>query len=251
MPKGTTKLKRKIIKIDEEKCDGCGDCVPSCAEGALQIVDGKARLVKEIYCDGLGACLGECPQGAITFEEREAEAYDPQATKQHLARLAEQAEKPAAQHHAMGGCPGSALHDFSDRDDEQTGDAASGGGQPSALRQWPVQIPLVPPAAPYLKNADLLIAADCVPFAHAGFHAQLLKGRRVLIGCPKLDDLESYHQKFKAIIEVAQPKSITVAIMEVPCCGGLAQVVQQAAEETDYKGEVKIVVVGIDGRTKE
>jgi NAD-dependent dihydropyrimidine dehydrogenase PreA subunit len=249
MSKETTKLKRKIIVIDEAKCDGCGDCVPACHEGALQIIDGKAKLVKEIYCDALGDCLGECPTGAISFEEREAEAYDEEATKRHVAKLAKQQAKPQATAHAGGGCPGSAIRDFTS--DEDTADDTNGADAPSALRQWPVQIALVPPQAPYLQGADLLIAADCVPFAHAGFHSQLLKGKRVLIGCPKLDDVEAYVEKFQQILEVAKPKSVTVAIMEVPCCGGLQQATQQAAEAAGYKGEVKTVVVGVDGELRK
>jgi len=249
MSKASTKIKRKIIVINEDKCDGCGDCVPACHEGALQIIEGKAKLVKEIYCDALGDCLGECPQAAISFEEREAEPYDEEATKKHVAKLAKRKEGAHPAPHAGGGCPGSAIRDFTA--DEDAADDAAGGDAPSALRQWPVQIALVPPQAPYLKNADLLIAADCVPFAHAGFHSRLLKGKRVLIGCPKLDDVQAYLEKFQQIIEVAEPKSITVAIMEVPCCGGLLQVTQQAAEAAGYKGEVKSVVVGVDGELRK
>jgi NAD-dependent dihydropyrimidine dehydrogenase PreA subunit len=186
--------KRKIIKIDEKKCNGCGECVPNCAEGALRIIDGKARLVSDVFCDGLGACLGHCPQGAITIEERDAEAF----------------------------------------------------GR-TELRQWPVQIMLVPPIAPYFNNADLLIAADCVPFAYPDFHRELLKGKILLVGCPKLDDLSLYKDKISQILKANNIKSVTYAHMEVPCCFGLIGVVEDAITASGKNIPFNNVTVSIGG----
>ncbi|MBM3287029.1 MAG: 4Fe-4S ferredoxin [Candidatus Eisenbacteria bacterium] len=234
---------RKIIEIDEELCDGCGLCVPSCHEGALAIVNGKARLVKDSYCDGLGACLGECPQGALRVIEREAERFE----------LPEPAAAPAAPAHAAPAhavptCPSARVLAF-DRPVPH-GKGAEGPQSPSALRNWPLQLALVPPFAPFLKDADLLIAADCVPFAFADFHRTFLAGRAVVVGCPKLDDLNAYVQKLSAILETAGVRSVTVVKMEVPCCGGIAQAARMAVEASGRPVPFSIVTIGIGGEIK-
>ncbi len=205
--------KRKIVEIDESKCDGCGLCVPSCAEGAIQVIAGKARLVSDVYCDGLGACLGECPQGAITIVDREAEAFDEQAANRHVAAMG----KPEAQ-------------------------------EPSALGNWPLQLHLVPSTAPYLQNADLLLVADCVPFALADFHRRFLRGRPVVIGCPKLDDGEAYVAKLVSILTLASIRSLTVVHMEVPCCQGLVRIAQTALAATGAKVPLEDVTISIRGK---
>ncbi|MFA6294507.1 MAG: 4Fe-4S binding protein, partial [Victivallales bacterium] len=174
-------MKRNIVNIDESKCDGCGLCVSACAEGAIQLVNGKAKLVSDIYCDGLGACLGECPRGAITIEERDAPAFDVKAVHKHLEKLV---EKPKKENHPHSGCPGMAVMSFNKNDKNSTKPAQK---IDSELTQWPVQMHLVPPVAPYWDNADLLICADCVPFAYPNFHSELLKGKKLMIACPKLD----------------------------------------------------------------
>jgi NAD-dependent dihydropyrimidine dehydrogenase PreA subunit len=233
--------KRKIVKIDEELCDGCGLCVPSCAEGALQIIDKKARLVGENLCDGLGACLGECPQGAITIEEREAEEFDEAAVHKHL-RVQAAPELPC-------GCPGSAVRTIA-CDEGSAGVPAIRAR--SELTHWPVQLMLVPSNAPFLKGADILIAVDCVPFKVPDFHAKYLKGKVLLVGCPKLDDLEFYRRKFKEVFETARPRSITVLRMEVPCCGGIVQAVQEARDHSAPSLPVTVHTIGIrDGEVIE
>lgn len=214
---------RKIVRIDEEKCNGCGECVPSCAEGAIQIVDGKARLLADNLCDGLGACLGDCPLGAITIEEREADEFDEEAVEEHLKAAA---PAPRAAHAAPasapgGGCPSARVQSF----------APAAGGCPSApsrLAQWPVQLHLVPPSAPFLRGADLLLAADCAPFAYPDFHETLLKGKALLIACPKLDDTSPYLDKLTAMLSQNDIRSLTVVHMEVPCCSGLIHLARQA-----------------------
>ncbi|MEA1997516.1 MAG: 4Fe-4S binding protein [Gemmatimonadota bacterium] len=215
---------RKIVVIDEEKCDGCGLCVPSCAEGAIQIIDGKARLVSDIYCDGLGACLGKCPRDAISIEERDAENFDKKAAKKHVQQLS---EKEGLTLPASGVCPG-ALSRMWDNRPAAGKTAADRPSTPSALGNWPVQLNLVPLKAPYFDGADLLIAADCVPFAFEGFHARLLEGKTLLIGCPKLDDAEHYLEKLTQIFLQNDIRSVEVAIMEVPCCSGLTRLVLSA-----------------------
>jgi len=273
---------RDIIKIDEELCDGCGQCVPACAEGALKIVDGKARLVSEVYCDGLGACLGECPQGAITIEKREAPDFDAQAVEQHLAKSGKGTEdrrpsqEAGTEENEIGsrvkapkakkpdlpcGCPGSAMRSF-DAENEQArlkarsmlsrqarGSAPTsyGADRRSALGHWPVQLMLVPAGAPFLKGADILICADCVPFAVPDFHSRYLRGRSVLVGCPKLDDLALYRDKLQDIFESAEPKSITVLRMEVPCCGGIAKAVIDARDGAGLDLPVEVHTLGIRG----
>jgi len=232
---------RTIIRIDRGKCTGCGLCVPDCEEGALQIVDGKACLVKEIYCDGLGDCLGACPEGALTLEDREAEAFDEVAVNEHLEHLrSAKTEDPLP-----CGCPGSAV-----RAVEATM-TVGGGSRPSAsaLAQWPVQLNLVPPGAPFLQGADILVCADCVPFAMANVHSRFMAGRAVLVGCPKLDDAAHYRAKLEQIFREAQPKSVTVLRMEVPCCGGLTQLVQEAyrASGVNCPLDVRVVEIACGG----
>ena len=241
-------MKRKIIRIDEDKCDGCGLCASACAEGAIRIIDGKARLVSETYCDGLGACLGECPRGALTIEEREAPGFDEEAVKEHMKK-----EKPAEHTHAAhhGGCPSARMMDFSSAPSgERKTAGASGDGAPSrsALTHWPVQLHLISPAAPYFQKADVVLAADCVAYALGGFHEGGLKGRKLAIACPKLDDgLEEYEEKVRALIDGAGINTLTVMIMQVPCCSGLLALAKRAAGTAKRKVPVKAVVVGLKG----
>jgi len=239
------KIKRKIIDIDPELCDGCGQCVPSCAEGAIQIVDGKARLVAEKYCDGLGACLGECPTGALKITERESEDFDPAAVEEHLQALGQQAHHAAPQPPLACGCPSTQLQCF--------GPAAAApspgpAGLASSLTHWPVKIRLVPPTAPFLKGADLLVTADCVPFSYPNFHADLLPGKVVLIGCPKFDDIREYIDKFTQIFQAADINSVTTVIMEVPCCSGLGYIVDQAMAAAGKKIPHEQIVIGTRGQ---
>ncbi|MCK5548439.1 MAG: 4Fe-4S binding protein [Thermoplasmata archaeon] len=277
--------KRKIIRIDEEKCNGCGLCIPNCPEGALQIIDEKARLVSDLFCDGLGACIGHCPEDAITIEEREAEEYDEKKVMEnivkqgkntiraHLEHLKEHGateyldqaigylkehnveiplgEESTAQHtpghmDPFSGCPGSKMMQFEETEEETNGAAPVMKGV-SRLRQWPIQIMLVPPFAPYLKNADLLVAADCVPFAYAAFHEDFLKGKVVLIGCPKLDDAEFYKQKLTEIVKTNELNSLTVVHMEVPCCFGLVQILKSAIADSGKDIPFETVTVSIKG----
>lgn len=246
--------RRKIIKIDEEKCDGCGLCVPACPEGALQIVAGKARVVKESYCDGLGVCIGKCPKDAITIEEREAEEFDPEAVAAHMkSRRSEGAETdaPEAAHSlSFAGCPGAAsglLRPAGAAELETTGSRAK--APESRLVNWPVQLRLVPLVAPYFQNANLLISADCIPFYYADFHRRLLDGRTLLVGCPKLDDVDLYRRKLAALFAQNEIKSIAVVHMEVPCCFGLVQLVRAALEESGKRIPLTVTKVSIrDGR---
>ena len=216
------KVMRKIIEIDEEKCDGCGNCVPSCAEGAIQIIDGKAKVVKEAFCDGLGACLGECPQDALKLVEREAEEFDETAVEAHLRHLETDTEEKTPETLACG-CPSAQLKTFpvSGTDCRSANAPALMEAGASALCHWPVQIRLIPPTAPFLKGADLLITADCAAVASPRFHTDYLKGKVVMMGCPKFDDVASYVEKFAQIFKTAGINSITTLIMEVPCCSGL------------------------------
>jgi len=255
------KIKRKIIKIDEEKCDGCGLCIPSCPEGALQIVGGKAKLVKEQFCDGLGACLGECPTGALTVEEEEVEQYDeegvighireqsPELLEKHLAHLKQHAhELPQYHSHQnISSCPSAKMLHW-EKKGEDTGEKA---GTDSELRQWPIQIHLVPPSAPYFHNADLVLGADCVPFAYPNFHADFLKGNAVIIGCPKLDDAEAYIDKLTQILKSSDIKSIKVVHMEVPCCYGMVHIAQEAIKKSGKDIPLKTVNIGIKGEILE
>jgi NAD-dependent dihydropyrimidine dehydrogenase PreA subunit len=239
--------RRKIVKIDEEKCDGCGLCVPACAEGAIQVIDGKARLISEVYCDGLGACLGECPQGAITIEEREAAEFDEEEVRKHMEK-GSRADEPLED--LPKGCPGLAFAKLRPGAAPQ----AKGTGaarEESGLGNWPVQLRLVPPGAPFLRGADILVSADCVPFCVADFHERYLKGRVVLVGCPKLDDLESYRGKLREIFSEARPESITVLRMEVPCCAGIAAAVVEARDRALPERPVRIDTIGIRGEIRE
>jgi len=244
-------MKRLIVKIDEEKCNGCGACVPNCVEGALRIVDGKARLVGDALCDGLGACLGECPQGALTVEEREAPAFDEEAAKAHMARFGlspthatATAAEPVALAVPAGGCPGSRAMSIGRRPAPV---AMSGVAAPSELANWPVQLTLMPLRAPYLRGADLLISADCVPFALPNFHADLLRGRVLAVGCPKLDDSEFYVEKLSAILRDNEVKSLTIAHMEVPCCFGLVRVVKEALRRAGKDLPLRDLTVTVQG----
>lgn len=234
---------RKIVEIDEDKCDGCGLCVPACAEGAIQIIDGKAKLVADTYCDGLGACLGECPQGAISLKEREAAGYDEVAVQRHLKR---RQEPVPLSHRQKPSCPGSALRQIAPLGSANP--AAVSGEARSRLGHWPVQLMLVPPHAPFLKDADLLVCADCVPFAVPDFHGRYLAGRTVLVGCPKLDDLEYYGGKLRAILSEARPRRLTVLRMEVPCCGGIAQAVVEARNQAQRGLAIEVHTIGIRGQ---
>lgn len=237
---------RKIIQIDEDKCDGCGLCASACAEGAIRIEDGKARLVSENYCDGLGACIGECPQGAITIVEREAEAFDEEAVERHLAGggVAEDEGRAEGTDRLACGCPGSMAREL---DVVANAENGARGRSPSQLRNWPVQMHLVPPTAPYLEGASLLLAADCVGFSCPDFHRDLLRGKTLIVGCPKLDDAAYYREKLAAILRDNDVRDITVAFMEVPCCLGLVKLARQAVADSGRDIPVFTVKVGIRG----
>jgi len=277
---------RTMVHIDEDKCDGCGLCVPDCAEGALQIINGKARLVSDIYCDGLGACLGSCPQDAITMVEREADAYDEEAVSKRLENLGrdplphgqehghgkagkeggesheevqdlacgcpgtlsqsfDRPKAPPAAPRAGGGCPGSRSQSFDQPKAPPAGDAE--GPVASRLGNWPVQIMLVPPKAPYLDGADLLIAADCAPFAYGDFHRRFMEGKTLLVGCPKLDNTQIYVDKLTHMFRENNIRSISVVFMEVPCCSGLVQLVQEALRQSGASIPATLYRVGIKG----
>lgn len=261
---------RDIVIIDEDKCDGCGLCVPACAEGAIQMVDGKAKLSADNLCDGLGACLGHCPQDAIKVIKREADEFDEEAVEAHLKETAPEklaafhAEhqhapagggcpsaqvqnftKPAAP--AGGGCPSARLMNF-DNKSEQEG--SQEGQRPSELRQWPLQLHLVPPTAPFFQGADVVLAADCAPFALADFHKDILKDKALAIACPKLDDTSPYVDKITAMITQSGIKSLTVVLMEVPCCGGLLAMAKQAIANSGVDLPLETIVVGIQGDIK-
>ncbi|MCP4704896.1 MAG: 4Fe-4S ferredoxin, partial [candidate division Zixibacteria bacterium] len=222
------------------------------AEGAIQIINGKAKVVKDSYCDGFGACLGECPQDAITMIEREADEYDEEAVQRHLADLDRKKATPLPviessplPTQAHGGCPGSAMKGFDQQNQTPSSEAAS--DLQSQLRHWPIQLMLVPPHAPFLKKADILVCADCVPFTVPDFHSRYLAGRALIVGCPKLDDLQHYHEKLKEIIKEACPKKLTVVKMEVPCCTGIAQITIQARNEVAPNIPVEVITLGIQG----
>ncbi len=268
-------MKRSIVRIDESRCNGCGQCVPNCHEGALQIIDNKARLISDLFCDGLGACVGHCPQDAITIEEREAEPYDERKVMEenivpkgentinaHLEHLREHdaeeyldeavayleekgIENPLGKEgekKEFCGCPGSRMMEFKGEGGSEKGTRAS------KLRQWPVQFHLISPNAPYFKKADVLLAADCTAYALGNFHKDHLNGKRLIIACPKLDSHEEiYSEKLVALVDEAEINTLTVMIMEVPCCGGLAQLTQDALAKAKRKVPVKKIVVGIRG----
>ena len=238
---------RKIVKIDEEKCNGCGLCIPNCAEGALQIVDGKAKLVSEKFCDGLGACLRHCPEDAITVIDREAVEFDEKAVEAHLHKQKEAQPKPEPQP-LFTGCPSSRAMHF--KIPETQTEAVSNTPSVSMLSQWPVQLKLVPINAPYFQDADLLIAADCVPFAYPNFHQDFLKGKAVVVGCPKLDDVQYYKEKLTEIFKTNSIKSVTVPYMEVPCCFGLVKATEDAIAASGKNIPLKKVKIGIRGEIK-
>ncbi|OGR25194.1 MAG: 4Fe-4S ferredoxin [Desulfobacterales bacterium RIFOXYA12_FULL_46_15] len=243
------KIMRKIIRIDEERCTGCGNCVIACAEGAIKIIDGKARVIADKYCDGLGACIGDCPEDALKIIEREADDFDEKAVEEllkHRKAAKEETKQPAC------GCPSAAVKIFHMAG---TADACGCADKPfvqatggkSALGHWPVQIKLVPPGAPFLKNADLVIAADCVPVAYPCFHTDFLKGKAVMIGCPKFDNAEEYVEKLSKVFQVSGIKSIISVVMEVPCCSALPIIVKKALARAGVEIPFKEVVVSTRG----
>jgi len=276
-------VKRKIIKIDEQKCNGCGLCIPNCPEGALQVIDGKARLISDIFCDGLGACIGYCPQGAILTEEREAEEYNEKKVMNeniikagkntiiaHLKHLKEHGEtgylKDAIEvlkeksieidlkdvttcgcdHPPHKACPGSKIMDFTD---EKENLIEESGSRISQLRQWPIQLHLVPPNAPYLHDKDVILVADCVGYTLADFHKDYLKGGSIVIACPKFDsNLDSYIKKLTSMIDNTKINTLTVIIMEVPCCNGLLELAKKASENASREIPIKLIVVSIKGK---
>jgi Pyruvate/2-oxoacid:ferredoxin oxidoreductase delta subunit len=235
---------RNVVNIDAEKCDGCGQCATACAEGAIEIVDGKARLLSDSYCDGLGACLGECPQDAITIEQRDAVEFDEQAVERHLSSRTA-VETPAA-------CPGSAPQSI-ERCElvDKKGEPGEISEVPSMLANWPVQLKLLPPNAPYLDGARLLIAADCAPFAYADFHRRFMPDRVLMIGCPKLDSAEFYRKKLAQIFIQNDLKSVEVVYMEVPCCFGLVHLVHESLKESGKDIPMKLTKVSIKGAILE
>jgi len=273
--------KRKIIKIDEEKCNGCGVCIPNCPEGAIQIIDGKARLISDIFCDGLGACIGHCPQGAIETEERDAEPYDEKKVMReniikagkntiiaHLKHLRDHGEigyfneamevlkekgieidleketECGCDHPSHPACPSAKILDFSDEQE----DVEENGSRTSQLRQWPVQLHLVPPNAPYFQGKDVILVADCVGYSLGDFHKDYLKDRSIVIACPKLDsNIDVYVDKLTNMIDNAKINTLTVMTMEVPCCSGLLVIAKKAAEKASRKIPIKSIVVGIKG----
>lgn len=230
---------RKIIKIDEERCNGCGLCAQACHEGAIGIVDGKAKLLFEHYCDGLGDCLPACPMEAISFEEREAPAYDEEAVKASQAKAAVSEVLPC-------GCPGTASKVI-ERNEKGASASPQAGAVESKLSQWPVQIKLVSPQAPYFHDAHLLVAADCAAYAYGNFHQDFIAGKTTIIGCPKLDAVD-YTEKLSQIIAANDIQSITVTRMEVPCCGGIEAAVKNAVQQSDKSIPVEIVTISSDGR---
>jgi NAD-dependent dihydropyrimidine dehydrogenase PreA subunit len=227
-------MKRKIIAINEELCTGCGECIPNCAEGSLRIVDGKAKLVADKLCDGLGACLGHCPTGALSVIEREADAFDEEAVEHFLA---EEKKKPAS------ACPSAQMKTISC--EAAAGPVAQGGG--SALSHWPVQIRLVPPSAPFLENCDLLIAADCTAVACPSIQQDFIQGRKVMMGCPKFDDQQLYADRFTELFSARKLNSVTILIMEVPCCAAMLQIVRTARSRAAAKAPVRQVVISTQG----
>ncbi|SPD71784.1 conserved hypothetical protein [uncultured Desulfobacterium sp.] len=244
------RVKRKIININEELCDGCGQCVPACAEGAIEIRDGKARIVADIYCDGLGACLGECPNGALTIEEREADDFDEHAVEAYLKE--KDASKGHAEQQIHAACPSAKVRMFTAPSTcQEANKPVSVQGVGSALSHWPVQIRLIPPDAPFLKGAHLLIAADCTPVAYPNFHHDFVTGKVVMIGCPKFDDKEEYVQKLTEIFKKNDIKGITTVFMEVPCCSGLPMIVKKAMDASGKDILIEQIVINARGEILE
>lgn len=256
------KAKRKIIEIDEEKCNGCGQCVEACAEGAIQLFNGKARLVADNYCDGLSACVGECPVDALKIVEREADAFDAEAVEHHLEQLRTPNSSTLRSSRATAteggelqtgvaspcGCPSTKLEMFNNSPCEAANHPVSQTSTDSALTHWPVQIKLVPAFAPFLRKAHLLVASDCAPVAYPDFHTDFLKGRVVLVGCPKFDDTEAYIAKFAEIFKVADIQSVTVLIMEVPCCSKMPMIIQEGMNCAGKKIPTEVAVVSSHGK---
>ncbi len=242
-------MKRDILKIDEDLCNGCGQCVPNCHEGAIQVIDGKLRLVSELMCDGLGACIGYCPDGAISIETREAEPYNETHVMEQMKDNGGNTITAHLKHlkdHGGSGCPGSKAMVIAKPSGKEN--SALVADQPSELRQWPVQMHLINPNAHYLRSADLLLSADCVAFSIGGFHGKHLKGKSLAIACPKLDQgIDSYVEKLTAMIDIAKVNTISVMMMEVPCCGGLLQMVRKAMGNASRNVPVKKIIVGING----
>jgi Fe-S-cluster-containing hydrogenase component 2 len=244
------KRRRKIIEIDEELCDGCGQCVPGCAEGSLQIVDGKAKMVSDNLCDGLGACIGECPNGALRIGEREAEEFDEEAVEKYLAE--KEAAKQKQQPVLACGCPSTNIQTFAPVSSCREAKMPAGfEDSESALSHWPIQIRLVPATAPFLKGADLLVLADCCGVAIPNLHKDLLKGRVVMIGCPKFDDIKEYVEKFADIFKTADIKSVLSVVMEVPCCSGLPMIVKKGMEAAGKHIPIKELIISTRGKILE
>ena len=243
------KVERKIVHIDEEKCDGCALCIPNCQEGAIEIIDGKARLVAENLCDGLGDCLGECPQGAITIKERLADEFEEEAVEERLRQLKEEKNKEAEEPEpcASSGCPGARSFSLKEEEKKPREAPAPSGKLVSELMHWPVQLHLVSPKAPFLHRAKLLVAADCVPFAYPDFHRKILQGHSLVIACPKLDDTASYAEKLAQMIINNDIPEITVAHMEVPCCSGLVKIVEKAIALSGQEVDLKEITVSVRG----
>lgn len=245
------KVLRKIIKINEELCDGCGQCVPGCAEGALQIVDGKARVVADKYCDGLGACLGDCPTGALQIIEREADEFDEVAVEAFLSE--QEKDMPKEENLLPCGCPSTHIQTFIPAESCQAANqpVAIKGPTESALSHWPIQIRLIPADAPFLKGADLLILADCCAVAFPALHGDLLKGKVVMMGCPKFDEVQDYVEKFAGIFKIADIKNITTVIMEVPCCSGLPMIVKKGMEASGKNIPTNEMIISTRGEILE
>jgi ferredoxin len=245
------KVTRKIIEIDEELCNGCGQCILACAEGALELVDGKAKVVSDNLCDGLGACIGECPAGALVITERKADEFDEAAVEERLTEkeTEKQKDKPEVFKAIACGCPSSQVQMFdAPKTEGVSGKDASAGRVDSALSHWPVQIRLIPSTAPFLKGADLLVLADCVPVAFPRLHEEFLQGKAVAMGCPKFDDSRQYVDKFTQIFKTAGVKRVTTVVMEVPCCSGLPKIVAEAIEKSGVSVPMEQVVVSTKGR---
>lgn len=239
---------RKIIRIDEERCNGCGLCVPNCAEGALQVIDGKVKLVSDVYCDGLGACLGHCPQDALTIEERQAPEFDVEAVEQYLEKK-NQSETKLNVHPSPLSCPSTRMMHFKPADSPSKTEGSA--HSESMLGQWPVQLKLVPVHAPYFQNSDLLIVADCVPFAYPNLHQDFLRGRSVVVGCPKLDDVQFYREKLTEIFRKNTIKTAMVLVMEVPCCLGLVKATEDAIKASGMGVPIKKVRISVAGDAED